>query len=37
MTFVLVVSWGIAAIVGVIVLFDWLAVRKDRNSGSRAS
>ena len=35
MTGVLVLFWGIALIFGVIVLFDWLARRKDRESENR--
>jgi hypothetical protein len=33
----LLMLWGIALVVGVIVLLDWLARRKDRRSRNRAA
>jgi len=32
---VLVLFWGIAVIVGIIAVLDWLARRKDRRSENR--
>lgn len=29
--------WGIALVVGVVILLDWLGRRKDRQSGRRAA
>ena len=37
MTGVLVLFWGIALIAAVFTLLDWLARRKDRQSGNRPS
>jgi len=33
----LLMLWGIALVVGVIVLLDWLGRRKDRKSGDRTT
>lgn len=33
----LLMLWGIALVVGVVVLLDWLGRRKDRQSRNRAA
>jgi hypothetical protein len=33
----LLMLWGIALVVGVVVLLDWLGRRKDRKSRNRAA
>lgn len=33
----LILLWGIALVVGIVVLLDWLARRKDKKSRNRAA